>query len=314
MLNGNLSHLFTDGVLVNVDIRFWAGQKKLQAKDVGLDEDKIPDIYSLGRKRLLPAEVISRFRSFAERADYLLECEAFKFPIAKLRFVPRTRLGSLVSALDACQAEFGACATEFFGNYQRIRDRMLDEYAAYREALEAYYPPLSQVRKKFSFHYDLFNIALPKDLKLAQTTAAKVDREQKALAAAEARLREQAVRQVDAFLADTVATLREKTTDLCEHVATKIRKGDLVTEATLNSLKDWIDRFESLNFVGDRTVAQQLAHLRRTLGTRSAQEYRENGRAAQALGTALTHIITAANDLSDVASVTGAYKRRIRLD
>ena len=272
---------------------------------MGLKEDKLPDIFTLGRKRLLPADVIATFRSFAEKADYLLETEAFPFPIAKVRFVPEKRVGYVCAQLDQWAQEFEACANQFFINYQNVRDRMLEDYDKYREALQNFYPRISVVKKKFSFTYDIFTISLPKNLRVAQTTAAKLDAEQKARQLAEERMREKVTKQVDDFLADSVGVLREKTTELCKHVAAKIKKGELVTEGTIKSLRTWIDRFESMNFVGDGTVAQQLAHLRQTLGTRSAQEYRDDQTAAQALAGALNQIITVTKDLSDVGSVTG---------
>jgi hypothetical protein len=311
---GNYDALFTSGTLIDLSISYWRGRKALQPRDLGLRPEDVPAIYSLGKKLLLPKAVIVAFRSIEEKAAYLIESASFSFPIARLRFLPRAKVAEVVAGLEAYRTEFLEQKRHLIREYDNLREQMLRDHPKYRNALEGYYPSRRALERCFDFHWDLFALALPRDLPVVRVTAEKVSREERARQVAAQRYQERIKQQVDGFLDDVVQTLRSKTVDLCRHVATKIEKGELITEATINSVKDWITRFESLNFINDQPVAKQLASLRKTLGTRTAKEYREDEDAASVLGKALTGIVENVSRIADISAITGTYKRRICLD
>jgi hypothetical protein len=310
----NLSKLFSDGIIIDLGVSYWRGRKALTAKDLGINASDVPEIFSLGRKRLMPKDVIARFRSVEEKAAYAIETASFDFPIGNLKFLPRANVQSTVTALEQCRTEFLELVELLYKHYDEYRERMLHDYPQHRKALEAHYPAVKQLKRCFKFEWDLFEIALPSgngNLKQVKTSAEKLDKESKAKIVAEERYHQQIRAKVDGFLEGVVGELRQKTTDLCGHVAKKIAKGELVTEATVRSLRDWIDKFEHMNFVGDQTVSQQLASLKKALGSRSAAEYREDETAAALLGQALNTVVQNVAKLGDVSSVTGAYKRKL---
>ena len=309
---GNLSKLFQDGILISLSVSYWRGKKALTAKDLGLKPQDVPSIFSLGRKCLIPRDVIARFRSVEEKAAYTIEGASFTFPIGNLKFLPRAQVQSTVESLEQYRTEFLELVELFYKHYDEYRERMMHEYPQHRKALEAHYPAVKQLKRSFNFGYDLFEIALPNgNIKQSKTSVEKLDKEAKAKAVAEERYHAQIRAKVDGFLEGVVSELRQKTTDLCGHVAKKIAKGELVTEATVRSLRDWIEKFEQMNFTGDQTVSQQLASLKKALGSRSAAEYREDETAAALLGQALNTVVQAVSKLGDVSSVTGAYKRKL---
>ena len=56
-----LKVLTREEVLINVSVRYWRANKKLNAQDLGLDPDKVSDrLISLGHKRLLPREATAQ--------------------------------------------------------------------------------------------------------------------------------------------------------------------------------------------------------------------------------------------------------------
>lgn len=65
--------LFKDGILMDIHVRFWSAAKALDAKDLGLKESDIAKAYHLGRKMLIPAEVIQEFRRIEGQARRLGE-------------------------------------------------------------------------------------------------------------------------------------------------------------------------------------------------------------------------------------------------
>lgn len=66
-------NIFRDGVLVTVNVSFWSGAKMLTAEDLGLNDNEIVDAFSLGRKMLVPKDIIRKFRAIDCRARLTVE-------------------------------------------------------------------------------------------------------------------------------------------------------------------------------------------------------------------------------------------------
>ena len=45
--------VFVDGVLFDLDLHWWKGWTQLELKDIDKEEGELPDIFKLGRKRIL---------------------------------------------------------------------------------------------------------------------------------------------------------------------------------------------------------------------------------------------------------------------
>ena len=71
-------NLFNDGFLIDVNVSFWFASKKLTEEDMGLDE--VSDAYTLGKKYLIPREVIAAFRHVENKARHLVERNSFQVP------------------------------------------------------------------------------------------------------------------------------------------------------------------------------------------------------------------------------------------
>jgi hypothetical protein len=135
--------------------------------------------------------------------------------------------------------------------------------------------PAGDIAKRFAFETRLFQIAAPDSIRLevaegvAQLEAAE-DRRQ---IADEATRRMQA--DLDGFIRESVASLREATARLASEVLATIDGSENgVHQRTLNRLTTFIDNFRSLNFAGDAQLEQTLERFRRDLLSRTAEEYR----------------------------------------
>ncbi len=67
-------------------------------------------------------------------------------------------------------------------------------------------------------------------------------------------------------------------------------KTDGVHQKTLNRLLKFIDDFKSLNFAGDDELEHMLEHTRKTLLSRTAEEYRDNVSARTELQSGLRRL------------------------
>jgi hypothetical protein len=192
----------------------------------------------------------------------------------------------LTDTLDKLRDEFREATLDFVAGYAPLRDAALAEW---REAaqhmngsaerliatIEQSFPPAGEITKRFAFETRLFQIAAPDSIRLEVVEGvaefeAVEDRR---------RIAEDATRRMqndlDGFIRESVASLREETARLAGEVLATIDGSENgVHQRTLNRLTTFIDSFRTLNFAGDQQLEQTLERFRRDLLSRSAEEYR----------------------------------------
>ena len=89
--------LWLDGCLVDLRISYWRGKRPLAAQDLGLKEEQVPDIFTLGRKLVIPREALARFERVDARAHYLIGQFTFPFPTGHSRFIPYSVLPQVIT-------------------------------------------------------------------------------------------------------------------------------------------------------------------------------------------------------------------------
>jgi hypothetical protein len=322
-----LDVLTREGVLINVSVRYWRGCKKLKPEDLGLRADDVSDrLISLGHKRLLPKEATADLTLIEGRAHALIDANTFPFLNGLGHFLPNTKLAEVTEKIQALETEFWRAKVEFFEHYSRLRASAIDEWrtaaiklVADPERLVAAIAgafPVS-LEKQFSFDMTLFQIAVPENITTDLITLAEqkhvIEARQKAVQEAGAKIHG----DVENFVAECVATLREQTATLCEEMLHSINDGktDGVHQKTLNRLVRFIDQFKQMNFANDTAMEQQLETVRRELLSRTAAEYRDSGSAQQKLRQGLTALATKARELthadaSEVVQSFGQLGRR----
>lgn len=275
------------GVLVSTSVRFWRGCKRLNPEDLGLDPANVSDrLIQLGHKRLIPRDALKDFALIESRVQATVEGSSFPFLGGIARFVPNPRLGELTETLEKLRDEFREATLDFVAGYGPLREKALREW---REAaqhlngsaeallitIDQSFPPAGEIAKRFGFEFRMFQIAAPDSIRLevaegmAQMEAAEDRR----------RISEDATRKLqsdlDGFIRESVASLREETARLCTEVLATIDGSENgVHQRTLNRLSTFIDSFRGLNFAGDQQLEATLEKFRRDLLQRSAEDYR----------------------------------------
>lgn len=307
-----MKELFTDGVLVDLDIGYWGCQKALQPRDLNLDAREIPDIFSLGKKMLVPKETKAEFRNTEALARYYLQKNSFAFPIARVHFVPLKVLPVVLEELAKLKIDFIQKADTFLQDYQKIREEMLTRYGRYRQALEGFYPQVEELRDKFHFAWHIFQISIPKVHEVSIIEALKVDKRKVVVEEEINRYRQDLKQQFEGFVKDVVISLRREVWEICSSVSDKITKGEVVAPKTLRALHDLIGRFDDLNFVQDDHIATTLENLRRQLPETSKEL--KDASIQSLVGGALDKVKTAVGNMTDLSTITGRYMRKIRLE
>lgn len=307
--------LFQDGFLVNLHIRIWGMGVSLNEEDLDIEE-KLPKIIKLGKKMLIKPEVLNKFKNLEGKARRYLYKSSFPFPIADAHFVPKKKLGDVILELDKYKTDFYRLAEEFFHHYEEHKQEVLDSYPEYREVLTPLYPPVDELRGKFSFNKSIFEIAMPQDLTEIDIREL-MDRERattevKEQIEGEMRAQyEQSMRQLEQFGAEAASALRAQVMDVCETLIGKISKKELISKSNLNSVKDMIKDFQDLNFMDDKAVSSELQKLQTIL--EHGHNFKTDEAALQTLNIALTSVVTEAKNLADVRYLGGEYFRPLKI-
>ena len=309
--NPLLDVLTREGVLLTVSVHFWRGCKKLKAEDLGLDPDHVSDrLISLGHKRLLPKEATAALALVEGRAHALVEASTFPFLNGLAHFVPNPKLADVIGKLKELETEFWQAKEQFLGRYGALRENAAQEWQAMARKLvpdpervvatiEASFPPAGQMDRFFGFEVQLFQIAVPDRLGLETLAlgdqAELIRARQQAAQAAAQKIRS----DVETFVADCVATLREQTAQLCQEMLASINTSETgVHQKTLNRLVRFIEQFKQMNFVNDTAMEEQLEAVRQELLSKTAEEYRDSATARNRLVQGLAQLRDTAKGLA----------------
>jgi hypothetical protein len=336
-------NIFKDGLLLDVNVSFWSGAKILKAEDLGLKEENVAKAYKLGRKMLIPAEIIRGFRQVEGRARRIVDTSSFKFPIGNARFIPKKKFQRVSDELKQCQQEYNDLTNKLIENYDQYRAEMLPVYKeaaeiafvqqeptgvqefsledkeqqreafvrTFMDRIQAYYPNSDTLRAKFALQWDVYEIALPK-MKKGEDASIIDDIAKNDIF--EQEYRTQTQQKIGAFVEDVVKTLRQETVEICGRIATNIKEGKVIKGRTLTSLREFIDKFQELNFVGDTTVETQLENLKKEFLDAHTPEEISEGPMQEELSRRIGEIATVAADMTDINAVTGEYNRMIAWD
>lgn len=313
MENSNqlLNVLTRQGVLVNASVRYWRGCKKLKAEDIGLKSSDVSDrLISLGHKRLLPKEATAALGLVESRAHTLIETNTFPFLNGLAHFLPNTKLVEVTAKLKELEAEFWAAKEGFIQRYGALRESAAQEWQTMARKLvsdperlvatiEASFPTIERMDRYFGFDVQLFQIAVPERLGLDMVTLA----DQEHLAEARQQAAQEAAQKirtdVESFVSDCVAELREQTAQLCSEMLQSINTSETgVHQKTLNRLVKFIEQFKQMNFVDDSAMEQQLESVRKELLSKTAEEYRDSTSAKNRLVQGLSQLRDTANRLA----------------
>ncbi len=302
-----LSVLTREGVLIKVSIRYWRGCKKLKAEDIGLKQANVSDrLFSLGHKRLLPRDALSQLALIEGRAHALVETNTFPFLNGLGHFLPNSRLQEVNEKLHELEREFWSAQASFLEKYASLRQEASQEWRNVAQKLvsdpeqlvrviESSFPFLNQMSKFYGFDVQQFQLSVPEGVRMEVLALG----EQQEVMAARQRAAQEASgkikRDVELFVSDCVASLRQQTSQLCEEMLHSINHSETgVHQKTLNRLVRFIDQFKQMNFVNDTEMEQQLETVRRELLTKTAEEYRDSKKAR-------TQLVQGLKSLSDQA-------------
>jgi len=333
----SFQNIFTDGVLVDLDIRKWTGERSLQPEDLGLKKEQLPKTFRLGQKSLIPKEVIHNFTHIDYLARKLLTDMSFPFAFGNARFVPKKIFKEFVDELNKLSVHFQAQVTDLCDNYEKYKLEVRPDYVkaahsafarfskfdedfesdkdefinAFLDRVDNFYPPVETLSRRFSLNYVVFQMAMP-DLSQAGiedvvSDAAKADLIKTTYQSA-------LYDKVQDYVGTMVQELRDKASAVLTLVHNNIRDGKRISKATLNMIKNMVADYEKMNVVGDSNFYKKLEDFRKKfVDPYDAKHLRENNSIQKDMLVGLKDLVALATDKAAISAVAEAYKNKIQL-
>jgi len=333
----SFQNIFTDGVLVDLDIHKWTGERSLQAEDLGLRKEQLPATFKLGQKSLIPKEVIQEFTHIDYLARKLLTDMSFPFAFGNARFVPKKMFKDFVDKLENLQQRFMNSVDSLIINYERYKLEVRPEYVKaahsafarfskfnedfeeeknafindFLERVAGFYPDVTTIRKRFSMNFVVFQMAMP-DLSQAGIEDVVSDTAKADLI--KATYQDALYEKVQEYVNNIVGELRTKAATVLKLVQGNIKEGKRISEATLNMIKNMVEDYGKMDIVGDTEFYNRICEFRKKyVDPYDAKQLRGSPVIQKEMLVELTALVDIATSNSEISAVADAYKKKIQL-
>jgi len=147
-------------IALRLDVNIWSARKKLTAADFG-DANLPPEtLASLGFKKICSPEDLKIFATLKARAVNMLDRIGVRFLGGWA--VPESRIKDIMDDLDLIAMEFDSAKNNFLNSYhQAVRD-WIDRNAEWSDLITRSVVDIDTVRKRFGFHWQVYQVAPPK--------------------------------------------------------------------------------------------------------------------------------------------------------
>jgi hypothetical protein len=315
--------VFQDGKLVNIHIGMWGMSHNLEEQDIKIDS-KLPELVKLGKKMLIKLPVYNKFKNFEQKIRKYLYVNSFDFPlVSQAHFVPKAKYIEVYTKLNELRTEYMKMVDEFIEKYEDYKKEAIEFYQENQATvsisdLEKLYPSEAALRKKFYFEIVSFEIALPAEfteLNLQNEINRELldnDAKKQALQNYKQQYDKQItthMAKIGDFVSDVTNTLRSKIVEHCSVALTKIQEKKVVSESNIRTLLKHIQEFRDMNFVDDKTIEAELNKVEGLLT--GGKDLATDKDAISLLQQHLTGVVKEAENLTDVANVSGEYFRKL---
>lgn len=280
----------------------WAGTDKLSAQDLGKDESDIPDIFTLGNKKLLPyGERIALNRPRTKLVNGFRKL-GMPFPIRAIHVIPNDRVMLAKACLEERIAENKANLESFLGRYDEIREAQIKRYPILENAE---WPDPDTIRKAFKIKYMVFEIANTKvritdPEELAQLKTEYADELKKSLSELKQIYIEQG---------------RKVIIDNCKLIHDRIMNSTgKITIATLKKPQKLIEDYEAIAGLFDLDeVKEKINQLKAVLGNVTSKDIKASASIAENFARAIKKLGDDIESMPSDVDETGRVRRVVEL-
>ena len=303
-------NLYKLGMLFVIKCRYWSCRASNDPDELNLTDDRISAkaIASFGTKDLLdPEKTRKKFQQVEKKARHALEKLSRPFSAASAHFVPWNQVQTVISQMEELKAEFDSLVQQFLDDYPELCKEWRLEHP---DIPGSCYPSSMDLPGKFSLSWHAFKVTGAPELTPVEDIEMELE-ERRARDEQSKLMEENLHRECQQFVKEYVIGFRSEVAEFCNQVITQ--KGK-VHGKTLNSIRDRIDRFHTMNVFGDADAAGKLAQLKQQISGLSGQDLTQQPATAEKLSQACQALKNHILDPGNINSLTGRLKRRVVLD
>jgi len=319
------------GLIVQLKIKLWTATAELETNDLGMKPEELADHFQLGRKLLVPKDVLDPVRQATRRAKYALEQLSHLMPDGG-RFVLAQATPEVLAALQAHRQEFLDAVEQFIAAYPTGRARMEPQWraaartawvkagqpdteAAFRDQFLArvaqLYPSEEPLRRKFDFFWLSYQLSLTG---LREVSAARMAAEEEQRRQADEAYRHEVQQRLAETLDRSIGELHAQIARTFDRVLEHVKSGRPLRDGSVGRLRQSIERFRKLNVFGDSTLEQTIARFEQTcLQELDTATVSSSPDLRQVFQQGLESVLAAATAGGEVNALTGRLRRQFDL-
>tara|TARA_Y100000310_G_scaffold7879_1_gene8560 strand:+ start:1728 stop:2570 length:843 start_codon:yes stop_codon:yes gene_type:complete len=235
-----LDKVWSKGILVQIQGGVWSMQAKLQATDINLVSDDLPEFVTLGHKKLLPNGVKNQFLNTIGRARSGAERYGFPFFITNSYFIPFSNFEKFKDIVDSERIKFDLQVDNFMRRYEEVREDYLEKLPDHRAKLEEHYPDPEMVRSKFRFDAVYYAATV------SPFSGSPQDIEEMYVG----------------WAVDSMNSLREEAREVATAITNVLDKGN-VDGRSMRKVQGLIDRLDTMDMLEDEELKNSAQNLAR---------------------------------------------------
>ncbi|MCK5317562.1 MAG: hypothetical protein KAJ55_06585 [Anaerolineales bacterium] len=275
-----------NGVLCNLKAGRWDASTRL-------DKDK------LGRS--VPKEIVRAMQDLIEDRSRLKDIATIRrtakgelmrhsipFPVDGVWFVPKDQIPYLDKKFTELKAENDKRVDALLRDYGTLKTRMRRKYPAYYKPEK--YPTRKELRKKYDFSWQFFNIAMPNGGKSSVLSAAMYKREQAKFSNMVKEMEEMTVNLVANRLLQRIDNLKKQ----CS--------GGRINTLTVDSVDDFLGKWEDLwsGYVDDTKMHSIMRQLKTQMKNVTADDLKDSEAVREKVGNKMDRLINKLKAIPDV--------------
>lgn len=288
-------------IAMQVRVSKWPGKTKLQAEDIGLEEDDLAENVELGSRKLYPDEWKTKFNNITGQAMRYLKKHSLPFILESVRAVPRMRIGKITENLEAFKTKYMETVEEFISELDNIKLEMKEKNPDTFD--ESDIPSAESLRKKFKMWWAIFEVSGPKIRELDQEDMVE------AFEKAQSELNE----KMASFVEESVKLLRHKIHQTVTNLKGRLEGGKIIKNTTLDSVRGIHEWFKELNVFGDKDIDLALDKLKASL-PEDAAYFKGNQALVNEVSALADQVAQKANQLDDLGDIKAKYVRIAEMD
>jgi len=284
---------YDNGTVWSIRTSSWTGADKLEAKDIGKENEDIPEIFKLGYKYLVPHETRLALSIPRSKVQALMMRFAKPFFIRGCWFVPNKNLVIVQEGLKKIKSEQEATVQTLIDDLPTIKTEMQIQYP---ELDQTTWPSDSVIQSKFAIRWNVFEIKGSEVSVTDDEVLAEAKRQFQTELSEEYEVLKQSL------LEDAHTELIKGIADLSTKILESTQEGRRLSQASLNKAHKIIDSYESVAFIFDLdSIKAKVEELKNKLNSTNADFLRKSDGYKQDFVNAIAKIGEEIADISPIA-------------